>query len=176
MHKHYSITRCIIIIIKLIICKNKIIMDTQIEFSCNHCKRKIGTLNQVMTNNSHECFKNYETVYVNEEEKILYGVNNCSENNVNDVVNENFELPLADASNSLNSCSSNSSTTTTSAIWTRKATSLLISLRSKYENNFNDSTTRNEQVWLKVCKDMEKEGHIYTATQVENKFKYLKKL
>lgn len=58
--------------------------------------------------------------------------------------------------------------------WSRNAILSLIELFKANYKNFQDTSIKNEQVWMKIAKEMHERSFKYTKAQVENKLKYLK--
>lgn len=59
--------------------------------------------------------------------------------------------------------------------WPRKASLMLIELYRQKKADFMGSTLRNDEVWIKLAACLKNDGHDFSGTQCQNKFKALKK-
>ena len=61
------------------------------------------------------------------------------------------------------------------AVWSDKATKLLIHLRQEHEADFNKPSTKKKNLWEKISAKLREYGHDFTGPQTENKWKNLTK-
>ena len=61
------------------------------------------------------------------------------------------------------------------AVWSDKATKLLIHLRQEHEADFNKPSTKKKNLWEKISAKLREYGHDFTGPQSENKWKNLTK-
>lgn len=61
------------------------------------------------------------------------------------------------------------------AVWEHSAIMLLFSLWKDHTKLFQNDKVRNEIVWKRIAECFKEKGYLYTAKQVENKWKNLRK-
>jgi len=61
------------------------------------------------------------------------------------------------------------------ATWEHSAIMLLFSLRKEHDNLFKNDKIKKDVAWKKIAEFFKEKGYSYTAKQIENKWKNLRK-